>query len=113
MLNQEKCWKHQNALLQQVSSCFKWAFRSSGKLAYSNNTVLIIANDVFGNQSNEWKKFRINSDLGTGNAEIYSGDLFSEIAFSDAAQRHDNYTEQLLVTPIVIMRMMTLMDGHQ
>ena len=56
-----------------------------------------IANDVFGNESNEWKEFLINSDSSTGNAEIHSSDSVPEIiAFSKATQKHDNYTKQLV-----------------
>ena len=52
------------------------------------------ANDALENQSNEWKEFLSNSCSSTANAEVLSTD--PEITISEATQRHDNYTEQVV-----------------
>ena len=46
------------------------------------------------NQSNEWKEFLTNSHSSTDNVEIHS--TLPEITISEATQRHDNSTEQLV-----------------
>ena len=59
-------------------------------------TIPAGANDALENQSNEWKEFLSNSHSSTGNAEIHSTDPVHEITISEATQRHNNNTEQLV-----------------
>ena len=49
-------------------------------------------NEALANQSNDWNKFLIDSHSSTCNAEIHSTDPAPEITISEAAKRHDNFT---------------------
>ena len=62
---------------------------------WPDNPDTLRANDALENHSNKWIEFLSNLRSSTGNAEIHSTD--PEITICEATQRHDNYTEQLVI----------------